>query len=293
MNRIHSALVSFVTIIAATVVSFGQTPEPAAIFYEISGKKLAKPSYILGTFHAICETDMVPVEKLTGFIEKTDQMILELDMDDPAVTQTMMGGMAMAGGKTLRDFYTDAEYARIDTMLKNAVGIPADAVKTIKPTMLAVMVATSPKSLGCKPSAVDTIVMQAAIARKKPVYGIETVESQIAVLNSQPLEKQAKDLLKMADDPAKAIAEIKMMVAVYKEQDAEKIFNVAASQMTGEQEFHAELLDKRNLAWIPKLEASMTEKPAFIAVGAAHLGGKNGVVNLLKKKGYKLRPIRL
>ncbi len=290
-SSMHKLFLSTLVLLLTVFSAFGQT-DTAAIFYEISGNKLAKPSYILGTAHAICMADMIAVEKLTPYLDKTDQMILELDMDDPATTLAMMGAAAMPGGKKLRDFYTEAEYAKVDAMLRDKIGAPADALGSILPTMLAVMVSTSPKSLGCTPSAVDTLVMAAAVERKKPVHGLETVESQLAVLKSQPLEKQAKDLLKMAEDPAKYVAQMKQLMATYKAQNADELYKNTTAQMMTEPGMQKLMLDDRNIAWIPKLETSMAEKPAFIAVGAAHLSGPTGVVTLLKKKGYKVRAIR-
>ncbi len=290
--NMYKTLFSLLTIIGTALSTLGQSGQ-TAIFYEITGRRLTKPSYILGTFHAICPTDMLPIEKLTPFLDKTDQMFLELDMDDPAVMTSMARGLAMPAGKTLKDLYTDEEYSRIDALLRSSVGIPVDMVKTIRPSMLAVMVATSTKTLGCTPKAVDTVVMEAAVARKKPILGIETVEAQMAVLNSQPIEKQAKELLKMATDPTRSITEIKSIMAVYKAQDAEGIFKVTTTQMAEEKAFQTVLLDNRNKEWIPKLESAMAAMPTFFAVGAGHLGGKAGVVNLLRQKGYKLKPIRL
>ena len=97
----------------------------------------------------------------------------------------------------------------------------------------------------------------------------------------------------MAADPTKAIAELKKLMDIYKTQDVEKLFDATTKQETDEKEFHARLLDERNLSWIPKLEVAFKEKPTFVAVGAGHLGGKKGVLSLLRKKGYQVNPVKL
>lgn len=285
-------IASILTLLVLVAQSFAQQ-NSSALLYEITGSKLSKPSYLLGTFHAICPTDMLPAEKLTSYVARTEQLLLELDLDDPAVTQTMVGGLMMKDGKSLKDLYTDAEYAKVDELLKSTIGVSADALKNVKPSMLAVMVITNPKSLGCTPSAVDMVIMQAAVAKKMPINGLETVAQQMNLLDHTPLEKQARDLYKMAADPQRSINELKSMMAVYKAQDSEKPFQVTAKQMRSERSFQTKLLDDRNKAWIPILESSMKEDPVFIAVGAAHLGGSKGVVKLLRAKGYKVKPIRL
>jgi uncharacterized protein len=291
MKRISSIVFPALLILAAGVVGFGQKPA-SALLYKVSGKGLTKPSYILGTFHAICPTDMVPIEKLTRYVDETEQLYLELDLDDPAIMFSMAQALQLPAGKTLKELYTDDQYSKVGGLLKDSVGLHIDAVKSIRPSMLAVMVITSPKLAGCKPAAVDTLIMKAATESKKPVYGLETVETQIAALNSQPLEKQASDLLTIAEDPQRSISELKELMATYKEQDSEKLFAITAKEMGKDANFRKRLLDDRNMDWIPKMQKNMAEKPTFFAVGAGHLGGKNGVIALLKAKGYKLTPIR-
>ena len=97
----------------------------------------------------------------------------------------------------------------------------------------------------------------------------------------------------MAVDPQKAIGDLRKLIDVYKTQDVEKLFEITASQLDVEKGFHTRLLDDRNIAWIPKLETAFKEKPTFVAVGAGHLGGKKGVLSLLREKGYKVSPVKL
>lgn len=289
MKKRYLFLASLLSLLVSQV-SFAQS---GTLFYEVTGKNLKKPSYILGTIHAICPGDMLPEPKLATYINQADQVVLELDLDDPAVLRSMAGGLMMTGGKTLKDFYTDAEYAKVDELLKSTVGVPVDAVKTFMPSMLAVMVVTNAKALGCTPASVDMLVVKAATTAKKPIGGLETAESQFAVLNSTPLEKQARDLYELAANPEKSIGEFKQMIGIYKSQDSEKLFEITEKQMSKDKAFGSKLLDDRNKAWIPQLEKSMSEGSVFTAVGAGHLGGKNGIVRLLKAKGYKLKPILL
>ena len=296
MKRIVLTALSFVAIGAASPHLFGQakSTEQPSLLYEVSGKDLTKPSYIFGTFHAICPTEMVPLASLDGYLAKTDQLMMEIDMDNTAEMTSMAGSIMMAGGKTLKDFLTVEEFAKVDEMVKSYLGFPADTVKMLKPTMLTILTLTSPKSIGCKPVTYDLDLMKSAVAKKKSVVGLETVESQVKVLDSVPLDKQAKDLYKMALDPPKASAELKNLMLAYKLQDPEKLFEATEKQLKkDDKEFHARLLDDRNIAWIPKLETAFKEKPTFVAVGAGHLGGTNGVIKLLRAKGYQVSPVKL
>jgi hypothetical protein len=132
-----------------------------------------------------------------------------------------------------------------------------------------------------------------AAEKKKSIIGLETAQSQFDALNKTPVQEQAKKLYEMALDPNKSFADFKKLVEIYKMQDSDALYNEMSAQMSKDKTFQTTLLDNRNVAWIPKLEKEMNEKSSFIAVGGGHLGGKKGVINLLKAKGYKITAIKI
>ena len=295
MKRILLATLSIFAICGASGLALAQskTKEEPSMLYQVTGKGLAKPSYIFGTFHAICASEMVPLASLDTYLTQTDQLMMEIDMDDTVEMQSMGKSIFMADGKTLKDFLTAEEIAKVNEMMKSYLGVPVDNLMSIKPSMLMILALTRPKAMGCTPMTIDVDLMKSAVAKKKPVVGLETVASQVKVLDSVPLDKQAKGLYKMASDPAKAIAELKKLVEAYKTRDVEKLFDATASQTNEDKEFQTRLLADRNESWIPKLDVAFKEKPTFVAVGAGHLGGKKGVIRLLRSKGYKVQPVKL
>ncbi len=264
-----------------------------SLLYQVSGKGIKQPSYIFGTFHAVCPGDMVPLESLDTYIGQTEQMMMEVDMDDAAEMQLMTKGIMIPDGKTLKDFLTPEQFTKVDEMVKNFLGYSVENVKMVKPMVLSVLVLISPKVIGCTPTVLDLSLMQNAVSKKKPVVGLETVASQVEAIDSKPIKKQATELYEIARDPQKSIEEFKSLIAAYKLRDPDKLFELTNSMMTGDREFQTRLLDDRNKAWIPKLEIAFKEKPTFVAVGAGHLGGKTGVIALLRAKGYEVKPVKL
>lgn len=267
--------------------------ETPGLLYKITGKDLKKPSYLFGTIHIVCPNDMFSMEKLGGYLDQTDQLLMELDLDNAAEMMAMGQGMQMADGKTLKDFLTAEQFAKVDEMFKNYMGFSAENVKQIKPFISSVIISTSPKALGCTPDSYELSLVKAATEKKKSIEGLETVASQFAVFEKTPLEKQAKALYEMALNPQKSVDEFKKLVETYKTQNAESLYILIDAQMKSEKDFQGVLLDDRNKDWIPKIEKAIGEKSSFIAVGGGHLGGKNGVVKLLRAKGYKVEAIKL
>jgi uncharacterized protein YbaP (TraB family) len=267
--------------------------ESPSLLYKVTGKGISKPSYIFGTFHVICPTEMIPLESLDTYLTQTDQLVMEIDMDNPTVMQELTKAVLIPDGKTVKDFLTAEQFSKVDEMVRNALGYSAENIKMVKPVMLSVLVLTSPKSIGCTTTAYDMALMENAVAKQKPVIGLETVESQTQVIDSRPMEKQAKDLYEMAADFQKSINDLKKLMAAYKARDPEQLQKLTKTQMKDDIEFLTRLLDDRNVAWIPKLEAAFKEKPTFVAVGAGHLGGSKGVIKLLRSKGYEVTAVKL
>lgn len=269
-----------------------KTANDSALLYEITGRDLKAPSYLFGTIHLICQKDMFPSEKLKSYLNQTEQLLLEFDMDDPAIIQKAVKASMLPDGKTLKDYVKAEEYAKIDELFKDYLGVSFDVLQTYKPLVSRTYLLSSPKVLGCQPPVVyDNFLAQAAVAAKMPVIGLETVEQQIAVIDSEPLEKQINALNDAVANPQKGFNDFRNLYQAYLTQNSESVYKQIVSQMKADYDLK-KFLDERNLNWIPVIEKNMASMPSFVAVGGGHLGGKKGVVKLLREKGYKLKPIR-
>ncbi len=271
-----------------------QAKDANGLLYKITGKNLKTASYIFGTIHVICPNDMISVDKLQTYLAQTDRLIMEIDMDNVDEMKAMSRAAFMPDGKTIKDFLTPEQYAKVDELIKNSLGVSVEKVKNFKPMMLQVAISTNPKVLGCStPASYESSLLKAAAAYQKTVEGLESVDFQLEVLNKTPLEKQAKDLYEMAVNPQKSIDEFKKLLEIYKTQNTENLYQYMNSQMKNNKEFKTNLLDNRNAVWVPKIEKAINEKSSFIAVGGGHLGGKKGLIKSLRSKGYKVEAVKL
>ncbi len=295
-------LLSLFAIIAALLIGISETgaqtsktrTADSGILYKITGKNLKKPSYLLGTFHLICEKDLFPTETIKSYVNQTDKLMLEIDLSDPAVTQEATAGAMLEKGKTAKDFLKLEDYAKIDAVYKNYLGVSYDNLQTFKPFMSSTVLMMSPKIIGCQAvPGFDKILADAAKANKLPIIGLETVADEYAAINAQPLEKQFAGLVKVADNPEKFAADFQRLYKTYLTQNTDEVYKMMLVQLNEEPGSKEKLLDERNAKWLPVIEKNISGSSAFIAVGDGHLGGEKGVINLLRKKGYKLTPIKL
>ena len=126
---------------------------------------------------------------------------------------------------------------------------------------------------------------------KKEIKGLETMEFQASVFDSIPYEEQAKELLKSIDSIAANKQLFDTMLNVYKSQQLNEIENLFNKSELGVEEHQEILLDNRNKNWVGQLKNIMKTTSVFVAVGAGHLVGKVGLIELLRKEGYTLKPL--
>ena len=283
---------TFLVAVICIGTAFAQVQPKSSLLWEITGNNLQQPSYLFGTIHIICEEDFffpaIVKEKFTN----AQEVFLELDMDDPMMMMKMMTMLQLPKGQTIKQLFADsAAFAAFDKKYQEITGTSAMMFNTFKPFMLMSMLAQ--KSLNCANSeSYEQTFMALAATLKKDIKGLETMEDQIAVFDGIPDSTEITNLQTMLKDFDKQVEEFKKLVAVYKTQDVDAMYRFTnqSPELMGAEE---ELLTKRNSKWIPVMKASMEKGNTFFAVGAAHLGGDIGVIALLRKQGYTVKPVKL
>lgn len=261
-----------------------------SLLWQVSGNGLTHPSYLFGTFHLMCKNDIQFSSQLTSAVSRSEKVYMEMDMDDPA---TMLGGlllMNMKEGKTLKQLYTAEEYKKIENYFNDSLHMPLSFIQSMKPFFLEALL--YPKMMPCKTiSGVEEELMKVAKLQKKEIKGLETMEFQAGVFDSIPYEEQAKELLKSIDSMAASKKDFDTMLNVYKSQRINEIEKLFTKTEAGLQEHQDLLLNDRNKNWVAQLKTIMKTNPVFVAVGTGHLVGKQGLIALLRKEGYTVKPL--
>lgn len=260
-----------------------------SLLWKISGNGIREASYLYGTIHITCDATLP--QKAIKALEATDQLYLELDMDDPALQQSMMQGMMMKDGKTMSSLVSAEDFKVVDEFLTKQLGYSAQMLNTFKPFMVSAML--YPKMIDCEMQSVEGNLMTVTKEQKEEIFGLESIEEQMNVFDAIPYDVQMKELVKTAkNNLEKDKKELELFLDIYKSEDINAMY--AATQESENEitsKFEEILLSNRNKNWIPIIEKVAKEKATFFGVGAGHLGGEMGVIQLLRKKGYKVEPV--
>jgi len=265
-----------------------------SLLWKIEGNGLEKPSYLFGTIHMICKDDAVLSENMKKVITDCDEVYFEIDMDNLLEMLGAMSKMKMTGDTTLRDLLTESEYQKVKKYFEEKSTIlPFSVLETYKPILASSTLTQS--EIPCDgATAMEQVIMSAAKESKKKIKGLETMAQQAGFLDSIPYKYQAAELVKYIDSSTTGSGDDKLLNAMfdaYRQQDLKKLEELMVDSDAGMSSFTNILLYNRNENWVSKLKGLMTDKSLLIAVGAGHLPGERGVINLLKKAGYTLTPV--
>ncbi|WP_373725340.1 TraB/GumN family protein [Bacteroides heparinolyticus] len=276
----------------------------AQLLWKISGNGLEKPSYVFGTYHLSPLGIKDSIAALPQAVNETTQVYGEVVMSEmmsPAFMQSMQQQMMMPKDSTLQSLFTPEQYEEVGKVIKENMMVDIAMLAQLKPAAITQQLAVilyMRHTPGFNPQEqLDNYFQQQAQQQGKKVGGLETVQSQIDILfNSQTLKRQAELLHCMAHDIDRTVGQVKRVIAAYEKQDLNVVLQLLAERhgdacdpLPGEMEA---LIDNRNKAWAEKMPAIMSEAPTLFVVGAGHLPGDNGLLNLLQQQGYTLEALK-
>lgn len=268
-------------------MSYGQ------VLYEVSGQGLKKKSYIIGSNHILTAKALGGTAAFKWY-NSCDIVVGEIVIDEKEVVAATM--KYMRGEKRISEMLTLKEYGLLDSVMKADMGFGIEMVDIMRPALVENMWTESvieklyPKETD--EVGMDSYFQNVAALDGKKVIGLESVEQQMRLLTGLGNEEtQAKSLYETCKAGKDVLREgLDSVINLYRQGDLYGLAKMSMKDMT--QAEWTEMVDLRNAAWAEKLPAMMKEGSCFVVVGALHLYGPGGVVELLRKKGYKLKEVK-
>jgi uncharacterized protein YbaP (TraB family) len=283
MNKLVGALIATF----GFVIVNAQPPSEKTLLWEVSGNGILSPSYLFGTIHLMCADELKMPEVVKGKFDASKQLFLEIDMDDPNMVTEMMSGMQMKGNTTLENLM-GKKFDSANTIFQSKTGIPLKMLNSAKPFLLMSMI--YPSLLGCQPLSWEGEFQKMAKEKELEIKGLEKLSDQMDVFEKIPYQVQSEMLIKMLQNMDSSKIAFNKMLDVYKTKDINKLYEMTTKDKDFG-EYEGLLLNDRNHNWIPVIGEQAKKMSTFFAFGAGHLGGDKGVISLLRKAGYTVKPI--
>ena len=277
---------AFVALVLSTFSLIAQ--EESSLLWKVEGNGI-KPSYVFGTFHLIPQEDFVFKDKIEKAIKDTEVTVLELDMDDPQMMVGMQTLAQLEEGEKLSSYMDEEEYEILDNYLTEHMGVGMAVFNTFKPFTVTSMITIA--MMGKQTASYESEIIKRTKEDQKEILGLETAAFQVSVFETTPYEEQIDQIVEYLKEPEKMTKEFDDMIATYKNEDIEGLYAIMEKSFKEDPEFKKALLDNRNTNWIGKIGELSKDQKVFYGLGAGHLGGELGVINLLRKAGYTVTPI--
>jgi uncharacterized protein YbaP (TraB family) len=259
-----------------------------SLLYSIKGKD-AHTSYLFGTVHLIADSAFYFPGKLDKTLQKADNLVLEIN---PLADQ--------AKAAQLMELDSGNMFSIFSLEQADSVVIWGSGLMNLKPDVFIRGFAGKKPFVLIQFAAMDMIqkpvksyemeLMAKARANKQPVLGLETMEYQVGLFDQLPDSVMAEMVMSGIRNPEEISRNQRELTRLYAAQDTEGLAKLIleSDDIAGNAET---LVFQRNRNWIPVMEQFMQTNSCFFAVGAGHLGGEKGIIQLLKNAGYTVTPI--
>jgi uncharacterized protein YbaP (TraB family) len=261
------------------------TDHSHGLLWEIS-KAGQAPSWLFGTIHSEDPEVVNLPAPVREAMDAARSVVLEIRMDADAM-QYSSTAMLMLDGRTLSDVTGQPLYEKVAAAIATR-GIPERVLNRMKPWAAAVTLSTPMPETG---EMLDRVLYQDAVQQGKAVYGLETLQEQLGLFDAMPEDDQIALLRDAVDNFPQLDALQAELLAAYKQCDLGALLAIytASMQGAGQQfadDFQRRLIDDRNRRMVERMQAYLSQGKAFVAVGALHLPGKDGLLQRLEQQGY-------
>ncbi|MFT3829998.1 MAG: TraB/GumN family protein [Opitutaceae bacterium] len=252
--------------------------------------------YLGGTCHYLRAADLPLPPEFDAAFAQAAVVCLETDLAQLQSADTQQRLLAQAlytDGTKLSDSLSPEAWRAVQAWAGKA-GLPAAQLQSFKPWMVMMTImGVELQRLNFTPEGVDQQLQKKAVAARKRLSQLETVEEQIGFLTSLGAGQESELLVATLADLARLPAVLGETVAAWRVGDLEKLDATLSAEMRRDYpRIYATLIANRNKAWLPKLEAMLASEPKeFVLVGAAHLAGGDGLIALLRKKGCTIEAV--
>jgi uncharacterized protein YbaP (TraB family) len=287
---IMSLLLAGMLPLSAQAAKAEEKSPPHVFLWSVQGSGCR--AYILGSIHMLSRGSYPLEPRLERAYSSCRRTVFEADMEEASsekARQNMLKLGTYPRGKTLRQGISPKTYGLLKEKC-DSLGMDVSGFQQLKPWLVSILLASaSLKQQGVSPQdGIDAYFLKRARIDEKETIFLETADQQIQLLARTMSGKQEailRQTLEELDVIRKSSSE---MEAAWRRGDAARIEEISSTSLKGYPEIRKKLFAERNASWAAKIDKLLARKDdIFIVVGAAHLVGKDGLLELLSRKGYK------
>ena len=283
----------YVVFVCLFLLSLSQARADTSVWSVRSGDNVI---YLGGTVHLLRPADYPLPGEFEEAYQASSELYFETDiasMSDLSVQAQMLQQLTYGDDKSLSSILSDEAYAALSIYTATA-GLPIAMLNKFKPGLLiSTLQILVFQSMGFTPQGVDAFFHTRAVGDGKAEGQLETVQEQIGFIAAMGEGNESEFILLSLKDLAETGDVMEGMIGAWRSGDAEGLSELFVEDMKVEAPaLYDTLLLQRNLKWVPQIDSMLQDADTeFFLVGAAHIVGENGLLDLLSQKGYEINQL--
>ena len=249
--------------------------------------------YLAGSFHMLRASDYpLPAEFFRAYNDSR-KIIFEVppgETESPEYMEKFLSLAIYNDGTTLKEHISSAAYAKAESFCKER-NYPLEQYQFFKPTFLVMTLTVSEMNkIGADPQkGIDNFFKDKVVQDGKATGSLETVDQQISLLTSMDAGLGSDQILESIEELKQIEVMLGELLAVWRKGDEAKMEELYIKDLKLYPKLYQTLIVDRNNKWVRNIEVYLNGSGnTMVVVGAAHLVGADGLVNLLRKRGYKV-----
>ena len=277
----------YLLLLAIPQISYAEISFSEGLLFRIENSG-ATASYIFGTMHTEDKRVLALPPLVKEAFDGSSKLALEIK-PGPAMLLAAMMAMSLQKEKQLSDILDETVYRRCAQAMESK-GVSEEALRRLKPWAVALTLSLPPTTTG---QFLDLVLYEQSLLAGRDVVGLETVQEQLSVFDEMP-ERDQVALLVDTLDKLELIPDLyKKMLETYLRRDLAGLVKMSQDYFQGgdaalAQRFQSKIIDKRNLRMVERLQPLLAKGNIFVGVGALHLPGRLGILQLLEARGYRV-----
>ena len=258
-----------------------------SLLWKITAPKNGQVSYLFGTIH-VWEERIRPIfEEIKPYLLSCELFAAESHLED--IQEMSTESFFLPDNQKLSDFYPTKKYEKLTKQVKKITHSPISNFEHLTPFVLVGTISNILLEKGHSGS-LDEHLWDFAKANEKEMFGIESAKEQYEYYQKMPFDDQAKQLIQIAKNTKKYRQNLNQMLERYLKQD---IIQLYKNSKKGTKSFRQMMIYERNSIMSDRISNFAKQNTIFVAIGAGHLSGQKGVLNLLKQNGFSVNPIKI
>lgn len=268
------------------------------LLWTVTGKN-GKTSYLFGTHHLVSSNYIDSIPGVYQCFKKSNTIISEVAANNQDAQNILLNQVKMPVGKTLYSLLSDDEILKTDQEISKVLKINLQKLNNLKPLFILMMYENEYYKkvfADNEEFQIDSYFQIAGSEQNKTVIGLENISQEMSLLyDSVDIAQQARILVNTVNNTDSLRNSAILIKQLYKKGDLDALLKNGAQETAMgalSDEEVKKYIESQNNEWMKKLPDMMKNNTCFIAIGALHLAGENGIISQLSNAGFKVKPYK-